>query len=194
MSLKHLIVILLLYALPVQAQVFDVCSVLNKSDAAQVLLVPASGNYALPADTQNLSEYRETLRRESATGSQKAIRKAAVATAWLELAAGRGAEAAKLFNEALDISLKADDKHGITDDLIACGLAHEVSGKNDDALDCFERAAVFAENLERSAVLAFLTAKVAQCQELTGNYDQASEGFRRAAKSYSGLGMRTAAE
>ncbi|MFM9055097.1 MAG: hypothetical protein ACKOQY_00180, partial [Bacteroidota bacterium] len=173
--------------------VFDVCSVLNKSDAAQVLLVPASGNYALPADTQNLSEYRETLRRESATGSQKAIRKAAVATAWLELAAGRGAEAAKLITEALDISLQADDKHGITDDLIACGLAHEVSGKNDDALDCFERAAVFAENLERSAVLAFLTAKVAQCQELKGNYDQASEGFRRAPKSYSGLGMRTAA-
>jgi signal transduction histidine kinase len=193
MPLKHFIAILLFYALPAQAQYFDVCTLLNKSDAAQVLLVPASGNYVLPSDTQNLSQCRQSLQRESATGSQKSIRKAAVACGWLELAAARGPEAAKLFDEALEISLKLDDKHGITDDLIACGLAYEASGKNDDALDYFERASVFAENLERSAVVAFLTAKAAQCKELKGNYDQASEGFRRAAKTYAGLGMRTAA-
>ncbi|MCE2847395.1 MAG: tetratricopeptide repeat protein, partial [Sphingobacteriales bacterium] len=159
MPLKHFIAILLFYALPAQAQYFDVCTLLNKSDAAQVLLVPASGNYVLPSDTQNLSQCRQSLQRESATGSQKSIRKAAVACGWLELAAARGPEAAKLFDEALEISLKLDDKHGITDDLIACGLAYEASGKNDDALDYFERASVFAENLERSAVVAFLTAK-----------------------------------
>ena len=108
----------------------------------------------------------------------------------LGIIALRGNDAPKAlsyFNQALEAAVRSDNEELIGESLLECGIAYQLDGKPENALEQFERAAVFIEALELPRINAYLLAQTAQCHLSLSNFEKAGETFRRAAKAYNTL-------
>ncbi|MFM1745027.1 MAG: hypothetical protein RLZZ630_964 [Bacteroidota bacterium] len=108
----------------------------------------------------------------------------------LGIIALRGNDAQKAlsyFNQALEAAVRSDNEELIGESLLECGIAYQLDGKPENALEQFERAAVFIEALELPRINAYLLAQTAQCHLSVSNFEKAGETFRRAAKAYNTL-------
>jgi len=108
----------------------------------------------------------------------------------LGIIALRGNDAPKAlsyFNQALEAAVRSDNEELIGESLLECGIAYQLDGKPENALEQFERAAVFIEALELPRINAYLLAQTAKCHLSLSNFEKAGETFRRAAKAYNTL-------
>lgn len=114
---------------------------------------------------------------------------AAEALGLLALRSKNASEALNYFNQALEAAVRLDDESAIGEALLECGIAYQSNGEHEQALEQFERAAVFIESLELPRISAYLLAQTAQCQLSLAQYEKAAETARRAAKAYNALGL-----
>lgn len=98
--------------------------------------------------------------------------------------------ASKYFSRALQAGLNSDNKRTIAELLVEYGIALQQSTQFEKAIDAFEQASVFAENLELNTTEAFLFAAAAKCRLSLREFEKADESFIRASKAYAATGRK----